>query len=352
MRRRDRIAAIVRMGGVVALLASGLLLPGAVAMAQDGSPVPDAASASVGPGVDRAVVDGSTADGGAADGSATASVAVLVTLISGVDLGTGTYDATFYLGMACDAPCETDGAWEVLNATSLESSLVTDEPGGRWWRVMARLVFVPELRRYPFDVQSLPIVVELVNDPSTRLRLVPDLASSAVDAELGVAGWTMGTPTFTSRKHVYEAVGQAYDQVTFTIPLERDGLASILKYFIALAIFVLLGVATLVLARNDYHIRVGGTALVGLTVFYLATSADVASIGYFTLWDAAVVLAYGCLFLVLVCGIWGAWLFHEGKFEGPDGAARSKRMRLRFIALISVLFIGGIGAILTIGLGR
>lgn len=330
----------LRSAAIALVLAAPILLPALAPGARAASPAPAPSPAAATPG---------TAEPAATDAPVTATLSILVTLLSGVDLDAGTFDATFYLGVRCDRPCEDDG-WEVMNATELTTELVTDEDDERWWRVMATLVFSPDLHRYPFDVQSLPIVIEHVNDPIGRLRFAPDIGESGVDGQVRVSGWGVGSPTFTTRAHDYPVFDDAWDQATFAIPLRRDAFASIVKYFLALAIFVLLGAATLVLVRNDYHIRVGGTALVGLTIFYLATSADVVAVGYFTLWDAAIVLAYVSLFLVLVCGIRGAWLYNAGRYEGPEGAARSLRLRLRFLALIGVLFIGGISAILAVGL--
>ena len=220
----------------------------------------------------------------------------------------------------------------------------------RWWRVRGRFVFEPDLHRYPFDTQRLPLRIERVNEPADELLLVADTAGSGTDAELHVPGWSIGPLEASERVHEYPVLGTAYSQVAFAIPLERDALANILKHIAALAIFVLLGAATLILARNDYQIRVGGTALVGLTVFYLATSSDVVAVGYLTLGDLAVIVAYASLFLVLVCGMIGAWQFLEGRYEGPEGAARSKRLRMRFLALVTAVYVIGTGAVIAVGL--
>jgi hypothetical protein len=115
------------------------------------------------------------------------------------------------------------------------------------------------------------------------------------------------------------------------------------KFYIPLAIFIFLGAATLVLSRNDYQIRTGGTALIGLTVFYLATSGGVGFTGALTVWDASVLLGYLALGIVLTCGIVGSYRFNEGVYDGPDGPALSKAMRFRFLRyLIALVSVGAI----------
>ena len=46
----------------------------------------------------------------------------------------GTFNATFYLGVSCTAECDPAG-WELVNANSMSSELVTEEAGQWWWRV-------------------------------------------------------------------------------------------------------------------------------------------------------------------------------------------------------------------------
>jgi hypothetical protein len=274
---------------------------------------------------------------------AEASISIIMLGMSGLNMPDGTFNATFYLGVSCTAECDPAG-WELVNANSMSSELVTEEAGQWWWRVQGTFVFQPDIRLFPFDTQQLPIVIEHKRLDSAALVYVPDVEGSEVSDDVAVPGWVVEPFTFTSGSTEYESLGADYSRVTFTVPVGRSTLASITKYYIPLVIFILLGVATLVLARSDYQIRTGGTALVGLTIFYLATSGGVATVGYLTLWDLSVLLGYLALGMVLVCGVIGAYLYHEGAYEGPEGDARNKRMRFRFLwAIVAVVALGSVG---------
>lgn len=274
---------------------------------------------------------------------AEASISIIMLGMSGLDMPSGTFNATFYLGVSCTQECDHAG-WELVNANSMSSELVTEEEGQWWWRVQGTFVFQPDIRLFPFDTQQLPIVIEHKRLDATSLVFVPDVAGSEVSADVAVPGWVVEPFTFTAGTSEYVSLGSAFSRLTFTVPVGRSTLAGITKYYIPLAIFILLGVSTLVLARSDYQIRTGGTALVGLTIFYLATSGGVATVGYLTLWDLSVLLGYIALGLVLVCGVIGGYLYHEGAYEGPEGDARNKRMRFRFLWGISALVaVGSLG---------
>ena len=127
--------------------------------------------------------------------------------------------------------------------------------------------------------------------------------------------------------------------MTFGLPVARSTVASITKYYIPLVIFIILGVATLFLGRNDIQLRTAGTALVGLTIFYLFTSGGVGAVGYLTVWDISVIAGYIALGLVLLSGIIGAYLFHEHRFEGPEGEALNKRLRFGFLTGIAIFLV-------------
>jgi hypothetical protein len=271
-------------------------------------------------------------------------VSILMIGVSGLDLQAGTFDATFYLGVTCSEACEAQD-WEFVNAKRIDAQLTTETPSQKWWRVTGTFVFQPDLRLFPFDTQRLTLVLENKNFNAEQLVYVPNIANSEVDAGVGVPGWFTEPFSFTSTVHDYPALDESYSQVDFTIPVGRGVLAGITKYYIPLLIFIILGAATLVLVRSDFQIRTGGTALVGLTIFYLASSGGVGTAGYLTLWDVSMLVGYLALGLVLTCGIIGAYQFHEGLHEGPEGQLKAKRQRFGFLAAVIAVVVIGFSAI-------
>ena len=271
-----------------------------------------------------------------------ANLAIVVTSLSDVDLEQGTFHANFYLGVTCDEPCRAD-EWDLVNANSFTSEQTLDDSKNMWWRVSATFVFQPDLRLFPFDTQDLPIIVQHDLLTVDQLTYVPNLKRSEVNPDVGVPGWIVEPFTFTTTEHYSLALDETYSRAEFDIPIGRSTIASVMKYYIPLLIFIFLGVATLFLGRNDIQLRTAGTALVGLTIFYLFTSGGVGAVGYLTVWDVSVIIGYLALGLVMLNGILGAYLYHEHRFEGPEGEARNKRLRFGFLkGIIALLVVSAI----------
>lgn len=296
------------------------------------------------PGPEPAVraVEGAPAGGSSAPavGAVQAQAAIYVVSISKLDLRAQSFDASFYLYVRCEQKCSPD-SWELMNGKVTDKSLQIDTPTLKEWRVDASFSCDPNFRLYPFDAQSLPIVIEHSTLTNSKMIYVPYLQNSGVDPAVTAPGWEIGQFSFTESLHHYVPLGETYSQLRFSVPLSRSTLASISKNFVPLIIVVLLGISTLVLAGNDMQLRTGGTALLALTLFYVASTAAIPSVGYLTLWDEAVGLGYILLFLVLLCGAVGSYLYGEDKFEGEAGKALNKRMRFWFAIAIGVLATGG-----------
>lgn len=261
---------------------------------------------------------------------AVARLGIVVKSLSNVNLEDGTFHANFYLGVMCSEPCQPDD-WDLVNANSYTSEVSLDDSNNKWWRVSATFVFQPSLRLFPFDTQNLPIIVQhdLLN--VDQFTFVPAMDRSEVNPDVSVPGWIVEPFGFTTTEHRSIAMDETYSRAEFDIPIGRSTIASVTKYYIPLLIFILLGAATLFLGRNDIQLRTAGTALVGLTIFYLFTSGGVGSVGYLTVWDLSVMVGYLALGLVMTSGIIGAYLYHEHKFEGAAGEALNKRIRFGFL---------------------
>lgn len=273
-----------------------------------------------------------------------AVTSILVTQLSGLNLATDTFNATFYVRITCASPCPSDD-WTILNAQSMTREAISEEGSTTWWMVAGTFTFVPELRLFPFDTQNLYLRFEHNGLDETAWEFVPDPENSEVASEVSISGWETEEFEMTSSTTAYAIFDESYSRLTFTVPVSRSTIASITKYYVPLAIFILLGGATLVLARYDFQVGTGGSALVGMTVFYLATSGGAGTIGYLTVWDASVLLGYLLLGLVLLCGIVGLYRTDKEEFEDEEGEERSRRMRRRFQIAFGLLAAIGSAAI-------
>lgn len=279
-------------------------------------------------------------------GPVAADMTVILTNVSGLNLAAGTFNATFYLSLACDRPCEVS-EWDVLDAQSLKRTVIAEENGATWWVVTGTFTLNPQLRLFPFDTQKLSIEIEHRLLDSSELVLVPNVEASEVAPEVRIAGWEKEAFEFTSSTTAYRSLSADYSRATFTQPVSRSTMASITKYYVPLVIFILVGAATLFLSRFEVQIGTSAAALVGLTVFYLATSGGVGSIGYLTVWDLSLIVGYVVLGLVMACGVIGTRRTDAGRYETPEGEAEARRMRRGFLLAAGlVMVLGGAGILL------
>lgn len=279
----------------------------------------------------------------AADAPESARVQFLLENVANVNLAAGTFDASFYVGLTCSATCR-QVPFEVVNALREQQELVYEDSTASWWKVFATMVFDPQMHDYPFDTQWLPIAIMSTALTSSQLLLVPDAEGSGAALSTHVAGWQDGIPSITTNLRDYPMLDQQYSEARFALPIQRSFLASALTFYLPLSAFLLLGLSVLILKRSDLHIRVAGTGLVGLTIFYLATARSVASQGVLTVWDLSLSVVYLCLALVLIFGIVGANFYLRGRYEGPSGEALEARVRLTaLLAVCAVIAIGAAG---------
>ena len=278
------------------------------------------------------------------------TTAILMTNIWGLNMASGTFNATFYVSLRCEDPCNRSD-WDILNAQSLSKEVVSDQPGETWWLVSGTFTFEPNVRLFPFDTQTLPIKIEDQLFSAETLVFVPDVAASEVAPEVKISGWDREPFSFSDQTTAYQSLGAEYSRVTFSVPVSRSTMASVTKYYLPLVIFVLVSVATLALRRFEVQISTGAAGLVGVTVFYLATGTGMGPVGYVTVWDLSILVGYIVLGLVLACGVIGTRRSDAGDFEGPEGNVRSRQLRKRFLGVIisilaitSVVFLG-IGAL-------
>lgn len=226
--------------------------------------------------------------------------------------------------------------------------MIAEKDGATWWLVSGTFTLNPQLRLFPFDPQYLPIEFEhrLLN--ADALVFVPNVEASEVAPEVMIAGWEKEAFEFTSSTTAYRSLGADYSRATFTQPVSRSTLASITKYYIPLVSFILVGAMTLLLTRFDVQIGAAASALVGMTVFYLATSGGVGTVGYLTVWDLSLILGYVALSLVLACGVIGTRRKDAGAYDSPEGEAEAGRMRRAFLFAVTVVVIlGGVGILVT-----
>src|SRR5688500_139512 len=133
----------------------------------------------------------------------------------------------------------------IANSAETERTLLGEESDGAWrsarWRVRGTLRGEVPLQRFPFDEQTLAVVLEL---PAHDGELVPDLAGSGMRERFSVTGW-LYEPEFIPRtaKGTYrsdlgsvthEGKPTQVNRVAFEVKVRRPLLMAATKLFLPL----------------------------------------------------------------------------------------------------------------------
>jgi peptide/nickel transport system substrate-binding protein len=229
----------------------------------------------------------------------------------------------------------------IANSADTERTLLGEESDGAWrsarWRVRGTLRGEFPLQRFPFDEQTLAVVLEL---PAHEGELVPDLAGSGMRERFSVTGW-LYDPVFIPRtaKGTYrsdlgsvahEGKPTQVNRVAFEVKVRRPLLMAATKLFLPLLVILLVALTALMVHPRWLDVRsgVGVTALLACFAFQFSVSDTMPSVSYMTIADTLFLVAYALTAVLLLVSVVAAYLHDRTKHKAWQ--------RLDIITLIAV----------------
>jgi peptide/nickel transport system substrate-binding protein len=215
---------------------------------------------------------------------------------------------------------------KIANAAEVERELIGEETDGRWhsarWRVRGTLRGEFPVHKFPFDAQTLAVVLEL---PERYGELVPDLAGSGVREHFSVTGWlyepvfvpTIAQETYRSDLGAIDGEGKptAVRRAAFQITLTRPLLTAATKLFLPLLVILLVALVAMFVHPKELEVRsgVGVTALLACFAFHFAVADTMPNVAYITLADVLFLVSYALCALLLSVSIFAFWLNERGR---------------------------------------
>jgi Neurotransmitter-gated ion-channel transmembrane region len=162
-----------------------------------------------------------------------------------------------------------------------------------------------ELRRFPFDRQSLVIIIHpfLVDGPRIRFRLIDHAAWTASEFATysSLAQWRLNAvePQITSAP-TYG--GLTIPEARFAVSVDRRSSFFLWKVFLPLLLMVVLSWAVFWIEPNDLsnQIQVAVTTILTVIAFAFAISATMPRLPYLTYIDAFFLECYIYVFIAVV----------------------------------------------------
>ncbi|MEI7915633.1 MAG: hypothetical protein WCH82_12865 [Mycobacteriaceae bacterium] len=290
------------------------------------------------------------------------TVGVYVQNVQHVDLTTNSFSADFYVWLRWKNPdIDAPAGIEIMNvfeSWALTKTEIYAEPrkqsdGSLVWlaRYQGQFNAPLSVSDYPFQKQTLSIIIENALDNSKQVVYVPDKDPVTVNPEITLAGYNFGTPTIGFDTHTYPTSfgdvdaardDKTYTRVTVDIPVSAPAASGISKTILPLLIVLIAAALGVIIpaAYVDSKVNVPITALIALVAMQFGISSALPEVGYLPMIDLIYVLAYAAITSMLAGAVIGAWKLHR------DGEEAALRLEQRFTLWVSIGFVVSFVAVL------
>jgi hypothetical protein len=161
--------------------------------------------------------------------------------------------------------------FELVNSVEFSKSGETDERRGdivyQTVRVNSRVKKSWDVSNFPFDRQTVELVIEDFDKDNTKLVFIADTIGSKIGKDVQISGWQVKDFGIKVVDHVYEtSYGDpaipideysAYSRVIVHFTIEREGNGLFFKLFLGLFISVLISLLTFFVNPMDLDPRFG-----------------------------------------------------------------------------------------------
>lgn len=201
----------------------------------------------------------------------------------------------------------TDGAPSWLTNT-LSSAANAGSWIAVWARLSGKLDGVFDLREFPFDSQSVQVIIESKNFDATMLvwAFPRDVAADAMPATLSVDGWETTSVVPVVKPQPYPAFGQTYSRFSLSVNIRRRPTYFVSKYVLNVSMIVIVALTSsyFMLPTAPDRIALTFAAYCAIISWIFVLVNQVPVLGYSTRLDNFMTVAFVCTFgLALFNGV-------------------------------------------------
>lgn len=198
-----------------------------------------------------------------------------------------------------------------------------------------------DFRRYPFDVQSFPIYLDLLY-PTTVYTLVDLPGYSGIDPNHGEDEFIVGEPSTAISEVARTAADQPVSRLTFGFDAPRHLNYYALQVFLPITLIVLISWFTFFLRDYTKRIEAAAANILLFIAFNFTLADNYPRLGYITFIDAVMAVTFVINVLVLLYNV------NMKRLENQGQAARVERIDrvLDWIYPLSYVVLIGLVALL------
>ncbi len=193
--------------------------------------------------------------GGAVQAQDKAKVGLFVTSIYDLNLGEKSFKVDFWLWSIFDKGLALDiNSIELPDAKEIErGEPIVIEKGKKLWvqqKIKAEIKKDWDIRKFPFDRQSLEIVLEEMELDSSALVYEADAENTGLDKELAIDGWKIAKTAVAASERVYDTTygdpdlkgTSSYARIVLTVDLVRSDMILFFKLFTGVYVAFLISI--------------------------------------------------------------------------------------------------------------
>ncbi|AIC16417.1 hypothetical protein NVIE_021530 [Nitrososphaera viennensis EN76] len=266
------------------------------------------------------------------------TVGVYLLNVGKIDLQTGSYDLDFYFWLTTSNSTldftKQKPTFDFMNSMNAKIEPSRVEPNYYEVRVKGTFLKNMDFRNYPFDTQQVTVEVEGF-ETVDKLVFVPDTAASGYDSLINVPGWNLGETEQSVIVHQYP--DQSYSRYIFSFDIQRAALSAFLKTIFPVVIITTIAMLAFWMSPTNFPPRIGlaASTLLAAVAAHLAAASQLPPIGYLTLMDKVMIVAYALFLNNLVSMVLQMRLVDHKKEE--QAAKVNARMRKLMPVIIGVI---------------
>jgi hypothetical protein len=278
---------------------------------------------------------------GAKDEPKQLTAGVYLINIGKIDLQTGSYDLDFYFWLSTTDTSinftKNKPTFDFMNSMNAKVDVSRVEANYYETRVKGTFLKNMDFRNYPFDKQQISVEVEGF-DTVDKLVFVPDTQASGYDSLINVPGWHLGETHQNVIVHQYP--DSAYSRYIFSFDIERAALSSFLKTIFPVLIITTIAMLAFWMSPTNFAPRIGlaASTLLAAVAAHLNAANQLPPIGYLTLMDKVMIVAYALFLNNLVSMVLQMRLV-DHKREADAAKINSRMRKLMPVIVVGLLSI-------------
>jgi hypothetical protein len=259
-------------------------------------------------------------------------IGVYVVDFSRFSVEEGTVETTFYLNIRSDTNASVND-FEFMNGRVTSLDVISDTPREKNYRVYAVMTVDPDLRHFPFDNHTLPILIEPKTLDENQLLIMIDQDQTGLDEDAKIPGWTFTGASTSLTNRSYAADEVPYSRAVFSYGIIRDSASTILKFFLPIGLIVLVSLASL-LMKVSSRLGLNASMFLAAVLIHWRVADAIPLVAYATFLDIFMIITYATLVMVLVSGI---LIMRYNESRDPARVDKIAHWSLRIVPAVSVV---------------